>query len=97
MPFGLINTPTSFQHFFNDILQPYLDIFITAYLDNILIYSDNLNEYHIYIQKVLQALSNADLHLKPEKCQFHWPEVKYLGFIISTDGTKMDPVKVTTI
>jgi hypothetical protein len=42
-------------------------------------------------------LSDADLHLKPEKCEFHRQEVKYLGFIISTDGTKMDPMKVTTI
>jgi hypothetical protein len=97
MLFGLTNAPASFQQFINDVLWPYLDIFITAYLDNILIYSDNLDEYHIYIQKVLQALSDADLHLKPEKCEFHWQEVKYLGFIISMDGTKMDPMKVTTI
>jgi hypothetical protein len=42
-------------------------------------------------------LSNANLHLKPEKCEFHQQEVKYLGCIISMDGTKMDPAKVTTI
>jgi hypothetical protein len=97
MLFGLTNAPASFQHFINDVLWPYLDVFITAYLDDILIYSDDLNEYRIYIQKVLQALCDADLHLKPEKCEFHQQEVKYLGFIISMDGTKMDPVKVTTI
>jgi hypothetical protein len=62
-----------------------------------LIYSDNLDKHCIHIQKVLQALSHADLHLKPEKCEFHWQEVKYLGFIISMNGTKMDPMKVTTI
>jgi hypothetical protein len=97
MPFGLMNAPASFQHFINNILRPYLDIFVTAYLNDILIYSDNLDEYHIHVQKVLQALSDANLHLKPKKCEFHWQEVKYLGFIISTDGTKMDPTKVTTI
>jgi hypothetical protein len=53
MPFGLINTPASFQHFINDILWPCLDIFITAYLDDILIYSDTLDEYYISVQKVL--------------------------------------------
>jgi hypothetical protein len=42
-------------------------------------------------------LSDANLHLKPEKCEFHWQEVKYLGFIISMDGTKIDLAKVTTI
>jgi hypothetical protein len=97
MPFGLTNAPASFQHFINDVLRPYLDVFVTAYLDDILIYSDNLDEHHIHVQKVLQALSDADLHLKPEKCDFHRQEVKYLGFIISTDGTKMDTAKVSTI
>jgi hypothetical protein len=45
----------------------------------------------------LEALSEAGLHLKPEKCKFHQWEVKYLGFIILTSGTKIDPAKVATI
>jgi hypothetical protein len=97
MPFGLTNAPASFQHFINDVLRPYLDVFVTAYLDDILIFSDNLDEHRKYVLKVLEALSEAGLHLKPEKCEFHQREVKYLGFIISTSGTKMDPAKVATI
>jgi hypothetical protein len=97
MPFGLTNTPASFQHFINDVLRPYLDIFVTAYLDDILIYSDNLNDHWNHVLKVLEALSKAGLHLKLEKCEFHRQEVKYLGFIISTSGTKIDPAKVATI
>jgi hypothetical protein len=92
MPFDLTNAPTDFQHFINNILCPYLDIFIIAYLDDILIYSDNLKDHWNHILKVLKALSEASLHLKLEKCEFHCEEVKYLGFIISTSGTKMDPV-----
>jgi hypothetical protein len=97
MTFGLPNTPTSFQHFINDVLRPYLDIFVTAYLDDILIYSDNLDDHQEHVLKVLEALSEVGLHLKPKKCKFHEQEVKYLGFIISTSGTKMDPAKVATI
>jgi hypothetical protein len=97
MPFGLTNAPASLQHFINDVLWPYLDVFVTAYLDDILIYSNNLNDYRNHVLKVLEALSKAGLHLKPEKYEFHQQEVRYLGFIISTSRTKMDPAKVTTI
>jgi hypothetical protein len=45
MPFGLTNIPASFQHFINDVLQHYLDLFVTAYLDDIHIYSDNLDNH----------------------------------------------------
>jgi hypothetical protein len=97
MPFHLTNAPASFQHFINDVLRPYLDVFVTAYLDDILIYSNSLEEYRKHVVKVLEALSEADLHLKPKKCEFRQREVKYLGFIISTSRTKMDPAKVATI
>jgi hypothetical protein len=97
MPFGLTNAPANFQHFINDMLRPYLDVFVTAYLDDILIYSDNLKDHRDHVHKVLEALSEAGLHLKPEKCEFHRQEVKYLGFIISTSGTKMEPAKIATV
>jgi hypothetical protein len=97
MPFGRTNTPACFQYFINDVLRPYLDVFVTAYLDDILIYSDNLDDHRKHVLKVLEALSEAGLHLKPEKYEFHQQEVKYLGFIISTSKTKMDPAKVATI
>jgi hypothetical protein len=97
MPFGLTNVPASFQHFINDVLRPYLDIFVIAYLDDILIYSDNLKEHRKHILKVLEALSEVGLHLKPEKSEFHQWEVRYLGFIILTSRTKMDLAKVATI
>jgi len=49
------------------------------------------------VYKVLKALSDAGLHLKPEKCHFHKQEVKYLGFTITTNGIRMDPEKVSCV
>jgi hypothetical protein len=46
---------------------------------------------------VLEAFEKVGLYLKPEKCEFHSQEVKYLGLIISMQGIKMDPEKITTI
>ena len=45
MPFGLTNVLVDFQHFINDVLQPFLDAFCTAYLDDILIYSETLEKH----------------------------------------------------
>jgi hypothetical protein len=97
MPFGITNAHASFQQFINDVLQSYVDVFVTAYLDDILIHSDNLTNHRNHLLKVLEALSNTGLHLKAEKCEFHQQEVKYLGFIILTSGTKMDPAELATI
>ena len=56
MPFELTSAPVSFQHFINNVLRPFLDIFATAYLDDILIYSDTLEEHREHICRVLEKL-----------------------------------------
>ena len=61
-----------------------MDDFVTAYLDNILIYSDNEAEHEIYIKRVLQKLINAGLQVDITKYAFHVTEVPYLGLIITT-------------
>ena len=97
MPFGLTNAPATFQNFINDALSPFLDTFATAYLDDILIYSETLEEHTEHVSKILRELSKHGLHLKPEKCEFHCQEVRYLGLIIGTEGIQMDRVKVEAI
>ena len=56
LPFGLTNRPATYQQYINDMLFEYLDDFYTAYLDNILIYSENEAKYIEYIKKVLEKL-----------------------------------------
>jgi len=54
MPFGLLNMPFAFQRFINEIFSDLLDICIVIYLNNILIYSDNLEEHKDHIKEVLE-------------------------------------------
>lgn len=97
MPFGLINGPASFQHYINDALRDYMDVFCTAYLDDILIYSNTLKEHKQHVRQVLQRLSEFGLQADIAKCEFHVHEVKYLGVIVGTNGIRMDPCKVSAV
>jgi hypothetical protein len=97
MPFGLTNGPASFQHYINDALRDYLDIFCTAYLDDILIYSNSLGEHKQHVRQILQRLREFGLQADIGKCEFHVQEVKYLGLIVGTNGIRMDPSKVSAV
>src|SRR6266536_431634 len=81
----------------NNVLFDYLDDFCTAYLDDILIYSDNELEHEHHVRKVLERLRNAGLQIDLKKCEFHVTRTKYLGFIISIDGIEVDPDKITIV
>ncbi|XP_044715292.1 reverse transcriptase (RNA-dependent DNA polymerase) domain-containing protein [Hirsutella rhossiliensis] len=94
-PFGLSGAPASFQRYMNSVLREWLDDFVTAYLDDVLIYSSGSKADHeAKVRKVLQALADAGLHLDPAKCEFSVQEVKYLGFIVNAGkGIACDPEK----
>lgn len=59
--FRLTNTPASFQRFINEVLREHLNIFIIAYLDNILIFSREYNKYIEHVKKVLKKIENTKL------------------------------------
>jgi hypothetical protein len=97
MPFGLTNAPAIFQHLMNDVFREYLDRFVVCYLDDILIYSKNVEEHEEHVKLVLQKLREKGLYAKAEKCAFHQPKVEFLGYIISSEGLMMDPKKVQAV
>ena len=53
MPFGLTNAPAAFQRFMNDIFSDMLDVCFLVYLDDILIYSDNMEQHREHVREVL--------------------------------------------
>jgi len=97
MPFGLTNAPTAFQQFMNDIFSDLLDVCVMIYLDDILIYLNNMSKHHQHVKEVLKHLRKAGLYAKVEKCEFHSESVEYLGYILSPSGLTMSDDKVKII
>ena len=97
MLFGLTNAPIAFQQFMNDIFSNLLDVCIVIYLDDILIYSNNMSKHHQHVKEVLKCLHKAGLYAKAEKCEFHSESVEYLGYILSPSGLTMSDDKIKII
>ncbi|CAG2220461.1 unnamed protein product [Mytilus edulis] len=96
LPFGLASGPSLFSELVTEVLQG-LEHFSTAYIDDILIFSETEEEHLGHIQQVFDRLRQHKLKLKLKKCNFLQNETNYLGFIISKDGLKPDPEKVKAI
>ncbi len=87
MFFGLTNSPTTFQWMMNDIFRDLIgEGKVTIYLNNILIFSKNLDKHQQIVKRVLQRLRENKLFLKAEKCKFEVLKMEYLGVIISEDS-----------
>ena len=97
IPFGLYNGPATFQRFINSALKGLLDIICIAYVNNILIYLENPQQHKGHVKEVLARLRIADLQVNITKSEFSVRKTKFLGFIISTQGIRMDPEKVKII
>lgn len=97
MLFGLINALATFQVYINNVLRKYLDVFIVVYLDNILVYLKTYDDYVRDIRKVLQALVDAKIKIKPKKTEFYKTKVKFLGYIVSREGLKIDQKKIKAV
>jgi len=97
MPFGLTNAPAAFQCFVNTIFADMLDVCVVVYLDDILIYSEDMESHQQHVWEVLRRLRLHGLFAKPEKCEFHSDSVEYLGYCLSPDGLTMSPDKIQTI
>jgi len=97
MPFGLTNGPAAFQRWINRTLQSYIDICCIVYLDDVLIYSDSLEQHHRDVTAIIRAIQKQGMKLKQSKCKFHQRETEYLGSIINNEGVKVDPIKTAAI
>ena len=96
MPFGLCNSPASFQRLMQQIFSDTVFQTLLVYLDDIVVYSQSLDEHLQRLEFVFERLRAHGLKLNPRKCHFFQEEVQYLGYTVSKEGisTSEDKVKV---
>jgi len=97
MPFGLVNAPATFQTMMNKILREFLDHGVVVYVEDILIYSEDMDDHIKLVQKVLDRLEQHDLAVSLKKSVFHQEEVEFLGYIVKTSGVTMSDRKVKSV
>ncbi|GJS85280.1 putative reverse transcriptase domain-containing protein [Tanacetum coccineum] len=97
MPFGLTNAPAVFMDLKNRVYKPYLDKFVIMFIDDILIYSRNEEEYANHLRMILELLKKEKLYAKFSKCDFWIRIVQFLGHLIDSQGLHVDPAKIEAV
>jgi hypothetical protein len=97
MPFGLTNAPASFQTRIDNVLREHLDDFVFAYLDDILVYSETIEEHKRHVHKVLAKLQEAKMLVEASKSRFHVQEVDFLGCTMEPGKIRMQESKIQAI
>lgn len=97
MPMGLRNAPAIHQRRVNAALLAHIGKICHVYLDDVIIWSNSLEEHHRNVRTVLQALKDARLYMNGKKTQLYCTEVDFLGHHISVNGIEADEKKVDKI
>ena len=86
MSMGLANAPSCFQRMLETLFSDMLTQGVLIYMDDLILYSETDGEHERLLERVLTRLAEANLSLKPDKCQFFKKRVAYLGHLVSEDG-----------
>jgi hypothetical protein len=96
--FGFSNAPATFQAMMNEIMKDLIqEGSVMVYLDDILIYTETVEENRHITAEVLKRLRENDLFAKPEKCYFEKDRIEYLGMFIFHGHIEMDPAKLAGV
>ena len=97
MPFGLYNTPATFQRLMDCVLAGLQWLSCLVYIDDIIVIGRSFEEHLNHLQQILDHLKSAGLKIHPNKCHFLQQEVNFLGHIVSAGGVSPDPSKTSRI
>jgi hypothetical protein len=97
MPMGLQNAPAIHQRWMVSVLRDYIGKICHVYLDNIIVWSNTIEEHTAHLKLILVALRKASLFVNPKKCHFYQLEIDLLSHHISAHGIEANTEKVDKI
>ncbi len=97
MLFELKNAPVTFQRLINDTLREYLNDFAITYLDDILIYSDDLEMHCSHVHKILRKLNERTLYVKKSKSKFEAKKIEFLDYVIQSEQIEKNSKKTNAV
>ena len=101
MPFGVINASAVFQHLMQKILSRIQcdggNEFVSVYLDNVIIFSESLQDHITHLKAVFDYFRSEGLKLNPKKCKFICDEVEYLGHLVTPTGLKPNNLNLDAV
>ena len=95
MPQGLCNSPATWQRLIDSILGDLQGVFV--YMGDIILVTSEFEAHLKLLETVLERLSEAGLTVNLDKCNFCRPELTYLGYVVNSEGLKVDPNKVAAV
>lgn len=95
--FGLTNAPATQQRLVDLLFGQEFELKVFAYLDDIIIISSTFDDHVSLLERVLKKLRSANLTINLSKCQFFRSQLRYLGYVVDSQGLRTDPEKVEAI
>jgi hypothetical protein len=97
MPFGVANAPSAFSRLMDILLTGVPTTVAMAYIDDLIVHGASFEAAFEHLERILKLLIKHQVKMKPSKCALMRREITYLGFVVSKDGVRVDPAKVSAI
>ena len=97
MPFGLVNVPATFQGMINHIFRDMLDQGMSAFMNDLIMWSDTRLGLDDITCEVLRRLRDNRLCIAPDKCELAQQQIEFLEYMVSGEGVEMTDEKVETL